>query len=175
MNALVIAALATNVLFHPWWETGNYTSNMCARNGMNMEMTNKVHWMMAHTTTNAPSFHLKAWAEHGWTTFEWTDSLTTGTWWMINCNHKQYFGQLHRNWTSNGLLEWRETPVFKVYMHPESVVTKKMLASDAGFFRQKTHWRSRIIKVDMEGFWPEPPKSTNAVSVSSGPPPIPGG
>lgn len=161
MNVLIIAAAVTNVLFHPYWEKGNYTSNIVAKNDWPMSRTNDVHWFRAHTTTNAPSFHITAVAQHGWTSFLWKSDLNDAKWEQINCNHKQY-----------------RSPVFKVYMHPDSLITQKMLASNCGYFKMGTHWNYEILEVDMQGFWPKPfqsPRSLYSLSTrSEEPPPVPG-
>ncbi len=172
MTALVICAV-TNVLFHPWWETGNYTSPP--------SKTNQVHWMRAHTTTNAPYFHIKAGSQYGWLHLEWSASLTEPSWFLLNHNHKQYPYVLEEvvEDATNGVRHFTYTaPTFKVYMHPESEVTKRMLEAKSGFFRQRTHRDSKIYWVDMKGFWPErfiTPREKYGISIYRNVPPTPGG
>jgi hypothetical protein len=126
MNAMATALLATNILLHPYWEIEYYPG------------TDEIWWMRAHTTTNAPFFYVTSDAEHGWTSFRWTDDLVGGEWEKINFNHEQYFGPC----------------VFKIYMHPQSELTAKMM-------------------VDMSGFFPSVTNDTSGGS-STNVPPIPG-
>jgi len=207
MNMLIIATV-TNILFHPYWETGNYTSNSVAglmsgqeqsliwnearvaRVGTNSttrkwltpkyswDMTNRVHWMRAHTTTNAPAFHIKAGSQYGWLSLEWSASLTEPSWFSLNHNHKQYPYVLEEvvEAATNGVRLFTHTaPTFKVYMHPESDVTKRMLEAKSGFFRQRTRWNNQIYWVDMTGFFPEPEIPPTPLRAAGTPPPIPTG
>lgn len=154
MNLLLIAA-ATNILLHPYWETGNYEASVLEKNGLPLAMTNQTHWMKAHTTTNGPSFHIVGYSQYGWIHFVWTDNLTN-EWERINCNNQQYHGWWKDTYLGNGVTQIDyQPPIFKVYMHPDSEVTKRMLRSTTGFFKQTTHWESKTCKVDMTGFWPE--------------------
>lgn len=175
MNALIICAV---VLLHPYWETGNYTQDIVDRLRAEDEdrairwdgtrepkydhiTTNTVHWMQAHTTTNAPSFTFDAWAEYGWVSLEWCDELG-GKWEAV----------------VDGRIGHYEYASFRVYMHPQSELTQRMLASDAGFFRLTNRWRHRILNLSMDGFFPEPEPFVgppNPYIKSLAFPPIPGG
>ena len=184
MNALIVCAV---VLLHPYWETSNYESNIVARLVTNdqrriehwqatidrvgtnpwleerliprytWDMTNRVHWTRAHTTTNAPSFKFTGYAHRGRIHLEWCESL--GDEWNRVASPQ---GQL------------RGTNVFRVYMHPDSDLTKRMLQSEHGFFRLKTEWDTKMLSIDMRGFFPANTNaSTNVTGGTSGPPPSP--
>ena len=105
--------VACSLLFHPWWEV-------------------TPEYMQAHTTTNAPSFEITAWAQHGWVRIEWCRNL--GDEWECVAESR---GQIH------GL------NTYTVYMHPKSPLTTNMMYSAHGFFRCGTPYAYRVYGCDV--------------------------
>ncbi len=158
-------------LSHPWWETGNYTSNVVARFraqdawranrygdrtdawGIKQAQprysgitTNTVHWMRAHNdmSEGTPYLTFTGWHRYGWIRLFWRESLTEGKWLNIASTSTQHYG-VHN---------------FKVYFHPKSKTTQKIINANTGFFRMSngfytTPWdkttlpTSRIFKIDV--------------------------
>ena len=179
------ALAETNILFHPYWEVHRYDHHDIelidrVNGGNHSNLLGMVWWMKAHTTTNAPSFHIEAGSQYGWFDLEWAENLS-GPWHQINFNHHQYpyTSELYKTETNEtGVViaqhYRRKAPVFKVYMHPESDVTKRMMKSKSGFFKQRTHWDNKIYRADMSGFWPLATNKNQKVTIGTlTPPPIP--
>lgn len=159
------AALATEIVVpHAYWETGNYSSN--AASGYANITTNTVHWMKAHvdTSTNSPSFTVTAWHEWGWFNLYWKERLTDEVWERVVWCRDQHWG----------------INTYRIFMHPESSLTKRMLESDTSFFSQSPkgpyEYRDRygharvhekIYSIDMTGFFPPVIQAPATASIST--------
>lgn len=198
---LYIEPLKETVVSHVWWETGNYTSNIVAKlvaediasvkhnlarvdtNNLNnttrrwitrkyhWSMTNQVHWMKCHVApSNSPSIEVTMYSQYGHLNLYWTESLTNPKWIRLFNTSSKYQGMRR----------------FKILMHPNSDVTKKLLAGKSGFFTQNPNPMSNrfyyIAKLDMTGLWPTvkildaPARAELFMEPAPdyGPPPIPG-
>ena len=153
-------------LCHPWWECKN-------------------NWMKAHTTKEAPSFEITCGQRYGWINIYWSESLTKPEWMQV------YSGGQHGTKFGEHELDMVR---FRIYMHPKSPVTVKMVLAKSGFFKLYTpnygytqyggsfiDWfkepDARIESINMDGFWPElvgPVPYVATAETSPGLPPIPG-
>ena len=186
-------------MYNAWWENGTYTPGIVARlraedanrivrtDGLiesgrfssndtwivkqrapryNHITTNTVHWMKPHpATTNDLCISFTAYERYGWINLYWKEKLSDTKWIRVRELSKQHRG----------------LNTFNVYMHPKSEVTKKMLASDTGFFSMGK--RGTIVKIDLSKFFIKPKAGDTPVRAAlamepvilSGPPGIPGG
>lgn len=196
---------------HCWWETGNYTSNIVARlrqddiNSSNHWQrvidqhgstpwliehqkpkyshitTNTVHWMKAHApeyTNTTPYIEIKAWHRWGWMNIYWKERLTDPKWETVCYVHDQHWG----------------VNLYRIYMHPKSELTQRMLNSKTGFFSQncgtytingvlQKYQMGKIYSFDMSNFFPKPTPPTELEALlmkmeasdvkSAGAPPVP--
>lgn len=132
----IYARSEVTTLCHVYWETGNYTKGIASRHSH--ISTNDVHWMRSHTPAlNAPSFTFVGQVQYGWIDLKWCETLG-GEWYPVVAPSTQY-GGVRR---------------FRVYMHPQSELTERMLASKQGFFKLDTHREQQLVRINMSGFFP---------------------
>jgi len=177
-------------LCHPWWEVHCYDEEDIelidrVNGGSHSNLLGKTWWMKAHTTKEAPSFEITCGQRYGWINIYWSESLTKPEWMKV------YSGGQHGTKFGEQELDMVR---FRIYMHPKSPVTVKMVLAKSGFFKLYTpnygymqygarfiDWfnepDARIESINMDGFWPElvgPVPYVATAETSPGLPPIPG-
>ena len=176
-------------LCHPWWEVHCYDEEDIelidrVNGGSHSNLLGKTWWMKAHTTKEAPSFEITCGQRYGWINIYWSESLTKPEWMQV------YSGGQHGTKFGAQIDMVR----FRIYMHPKSPVTARMVLAKSGFFKLSTpnygsitcdgsfiDWfnepDARIESINMDGFWPElvgPVPYVATAETSPGLPPIPG-